>query len=212
MSTIPDPCIRPLRSITRWPKGDPPIPLPPSVWLCCPGVWPCCGLRSEADLLLLLSTDGARLSSMSPSSLSADAARLSDDSLRNCSRNDICEMGLSKTEGDKRVNNYIKQLSGWQGKKKKKLTDYCADGTGRHANDRRLNGSRQKKKKFPNSSPPSPYIVNSAGVGGILVWRNINSRYDSQKAFMPLTEDNNVTKKKKCAIQKTVDAKGGIQR
>ena len=119
MSTIPDPCIRPLRSITRWPKGDPPIPLPPSVWLCCPGVWPCCGLRSEADLLLLLSTDGARLSSMSPSSLSADAARLSDDSLRNCSRNDICEMGLSKTEGDKRVNNYIKQLSGWQGKKKK---------------------------------------------------------------------------------------------
>ena len=63
----------------------------------------CTGLlRSEADLLLLLSTDGARLSSMSPSSLSAEAARpLMDDSLRNCSRNDICEMGLSKTRFQK---------------------------------------------------------------------------------------------------------------
>jgi hypothetical protein len=94
------------RSMLRWPKGDPPL-LPPSVWLGCPGcsglMWcdgPLCTglLRSEADLLLLLSTDGARLSSMSPSSLSAEAARpLMDDSLRNCSRNDICEMGLSKT-------------------------------------------------------------------------------------------------------------------
>jgi hypothetical protein len=94
-----------LRSILRWPKGDPPL-LPPSVWLGCPGcsglMWcdgPLCTglLRSEADLLLLLSTDGARLSSMSPSSLSAEARPLMDDSLRNCSRNDICEMGLSKT-------------------------------------------------------------------------------------------------------------------
>ena len=67
-------------------------------------------------------------------------------------------MGLSKTEGDKRVNNYIKQLSGWQGKKKKKLTDYCADGTGRHANDRRLNGSRQKKKNSPILLP-LPHIL-----------------------------------------------------
>jgi hypothetical protein len=44
----------------------------------------CTGLlRSEADLLLLLSTDGTqqRLSSMSPSSLSAEAGRpLMDDS------------------------------------------------------------------------------------------------------------------------------------
>ena len=39
--------------------------------------------------------------------------------------------------------------------KKKKLTDYCADGTGRHANDRRLNGNRQKKK-IPQFFSPFP--------------------------------------------------------